>query len=63
MMGQRFRNVTSVLLMILGIVMLARGLEYTLRRGLGWQGILQASIAGALVFALGFTRWRYLRQR
>ena len=47
----------------LGAVMLARGLEYTIRQALGWQGILQASIAGALVFALGFTRWRHLRQR
>jgi len=62
-MRYRFHKATAVLLMILGAVMLARGLEYTLQRGLGWQGILQASIAGALVFALGFTRWRYLRQR
>jgi hypothetical protein len=49
--------------MLLGTVMLARGLDYTLRSGMGWQGILQASIAGALVFALGFARWRFLRQR
>jgi hypothetical protein len=63
MFGGRFRNTTAVLLMILGVIMLARGLEYTLRRGLGWQGILQATIAGVLVFALGFARWRYLRQR
>ncbi len=62
-MRYRFHKITAVLLMVLGAVMLARGLEYTLRRGLGWQGILQASIAGVLVFALGFTRWRYLRQR
>jgi len=62
-MRYRFHRVTSVLLMILGAVMLARGLEYTIRKGLGWQGILQACIAGVLVFALGFTRWRYLRQR
>ena len=62
-MRYRFHKVAAVLLMVLGSVMLARGLEYTIRQGLGWQGILQASIAGALVFALGFTRWRYLRQR
>ncbi len=53
----------AIFLMIVGIAMLARGLEYTIRRGLGWQGALQAFVAGALVFALGFTRWRYLRQR
>ena len=62
-MHNRFRNVTAILLMLLGAVMLARGLDYTIRHGLGWQGMIQASIAGALVFALGFTRWRYLRQR
>jgi len=62
-MRDRFRIISSIILMILGVAMLARGLEYTVRQGLGWQGILQASIAGALVFALGFTRWRYLRQR
>jgi hypothetical protein len=49
--------------MVLGAVMLLRGLEYAIRRGLGWQGIVQALIVGALVFALGFSRWRYLRQR
>jgi hypothetical protein len=53
----------SILLMVLGIAMLARGLEYIIRNGLGWQSMIQALIAGVLVFALGFTRWRYLRQR
>ena len=62
-MTQRYRKITAGLLMLLGAVMLARGLDYTIRQGLGWTGVLQASIAGALVFALGFTRWRYLRQR
>ena len=59
-----FRRYMPVVLMILGAVMLARGLEHSFRQGLGWQGFIQASVAGALVFALGFTRWRYyLRQR
>jgi uncharacterized protein (DUF697 family) len=62
-MRMRFHKVASVLLMVLGAVMLARGLDYTIQSGMGWQGIIQASIAGGLVFALGFTRWRYLRQR
>ena len=62
-MAQRYRKITSCLLMLLGAIMLERGLEYTIRQGLGWTGILQASVAGVLVFALGFTRWRYLRQR
>ncbi|MBP1622802.1 MAG: hypothetical protein H6Q07_822 [Acidobacteria bacterium] len=59
-----FRRYMPVVLMILGAVMLARGLEHSFRQGLGWQGFIQASVAGALVFALGFMRWRYyLRQR
>jgi hypothetical protein len=62
-MHSRFRKTMAILLMILGAAMLARGLVYSIQRGLGWQGVIQALIAGALVFALGFTRWRYLRQR
>ncbi len=62
-MRKRFRVFMAILLMIMGAAMLARGLEYAVRRGLGWQGIIQAFVAGGLVFALGFTRWRYLRQR
>jgi hypothetical protein len=62
-MRYRFRELMSILLMVLGIAMLARGLEYIIRNGLGWQSMIQALIAGVLVFALGFTRWRYLRQR
>jgi hypothetical protein len=49
--------------MVLGAAMLVRGLQYTIHKGLGWQGTIQVLIVGALVFALGFTRWRYLRQR
>ncbi len=49
--------------MVVGAAMLVRGLDYAIRRGLGWQGMILAFFAGALVFALGFTRWRYLRQR
>ncbi len=58
-----YRSLTSILLMILGAVMLVRGLEYAIRHGLGWRGIVMASLAGGLVFALGFTRWCSLRQK
>jgi hypothetical protein len=59
----RFRKFMSVLIMIMGAAMLVRGLQYTIQRELGWQGFVQASIVGVLVFALGFSRWRYLSQR
>jgi hypothetical protein len=53
----------SFLLMILGAAMLVRGVENSMRRGLGWQGLMMSLVLGVLVFALGFARWRYLRQR
>ena len=59
----RIRKFMAILLMVMGAAMLARGLGYTVRQGLGWQGIIQALIVGVLVIALGYTRWRYLRQR
>ena len=59
----QFRKITAIILMVLGGVMLARGLLFAIKSGLGWQGIVQALIVGTLVFALGFARWRYLRQR
>ncbi len=58
-----FRKIIAIILMILGVVMLARGFIFSMRSALGWQGIAQAVIVGSLVFALGFARWRYLRQR
>ena len=57
------RKGMAVILMALGAAMLARGLFFALKAGLGWQVAIQALVLGALVFALGFTRWRYLRQR
>jgi hypothetical protein len=62
-MRMKFRKIVAIILMVLGAIMLARGLMFALRSALGWQGIAQAVIVGSLVFALGFTRWRYLRQR
>jgi len=62
-MRMRLRKIMAAILMVLGAAMLVRGLQYTIHKGLGWQGTIQVLIVGALVFALGFTRWRYLRQR
>ncbi len=62
-MRVRYRELMALLLMLMGGIMLARGLDYAIRSGLGWQGIILAVVAGVLVFALGLSRWRYLRQR
>ena len=59
----QYRKAMAAILMILGAAMLVRGLTYAVRAGLGWQGIIPALVVGVLVFALGFARWRYLRQR
>jgi hypothetical protein len=59
----RFRKIMAIILMALGVAMLVRGLLFSLKAGQGWQGMVLAFVVGALVFALGFTRWRYLRQR
>jgi hypothetical protein len=63
MRALRFRKAMAILLMAIGIAMFGRGLNFSFQRGLGWQGFIQAAIAGSLVFALGFVRWRYLRNR
>jgi hypothetical protein len=62
-MLMKFRKIVAIILMILGVVMLSRGLIFSMKSALGWQGVAQAVIVGSLVFALGFARWRYLRQR
>jgi hypothetical protein len=60
---KKIRQTASFLLMVLGACMLVRGVENSIRRDLGWQGMIMAVVMGALVFSLGFARWRYLRQR
>ena len=60
--GTGFRQTTAALLMLAGIAMLLRGIYYSVRHGLGWRGILMSGVVGALVFALGMARWRFLRK-
>ncbi len=59
----QFRRIMAILLMAIGIAMLVRGLNFVFSQDRGWQGLMMTSVAGALVFALGYTRWRYLRHR
>jgi hypothetical protein len=60
---QQFRILSSLVLMVLGVVIIIRGLQNSLQRGLGWRGILMSCFLGMLIFALGLARWRFLRQR
>jgi hypothetical protein len=60
---RRIRELAAALLILLGIFMVARGIGWSVRQGLGWQGFVQSVVVGGLVFALGVARWRYWRQR
>jgi len=62
MPGIRFRQITAALLMLVGLAMLVRGIDFSVRNGVGWQGFVQSGVIGALVFALGLARWRFLRK-
>ncbi len=57
-----FRQATAALLMVAGSAILLRGFYYSAQHGLGIPGLLQSGIIGALVFALGLARWRFLRK-
>lgn len=59
----QFRKAMAAVFMVLGPVMIARGVQNALERDLGWQGVAPSLVVGALVFALGFARWRFWRQR
>ncbi len=60
--GIRFRQVTAALLMLAACAMLSRGIYYSTRHGLDWQGLVETVLIGGLVFALGLARWRFLRK-
>ena len=62
-MLMKFRKIIAIILMLLGVIMLTRGLVFSFKSALGWQGIAQAVVVGSLVFALGFARWRFWSQR
>ena len=57
------RQVTSALLMLTGLAVLTEGVHRSYELNLGWQGLVQTAVIGALIFALGFARWRFWRQR
>jgi len=49
--------------MLVGAVLLIRGIGYSLEHHLGLVPLIQTAVVGALVFALGLARWRYWRNR
>ena len=59
-----YRSVAALLLIVVGAVMIFRGVAYSLLGGgPGWKGALLAAFIGSLVIALGVARWRYWRRK
>ncbi|GBC98869.1 hypothetical protein HRbin17_01386 [bacterium HR17] len=56
---RQWRQLAAFLLILVGALMVARGIHYALAQGLGWQAMVTASVMGILVIALGVARWRY----
>ncbi|MCX7968582.1 MAG: hypothetical protein N3B10_08850 [Armatimonadetes bacterium] len=54
-----WRQVTALLLIIVGVLIIVRGTYHTIAHGLSWQGIIVSLVMGALVISLGIARWRY----
>ncbi len=57
------RKLAAAALILLGVAMVARGAAWSIREGLGWQGVVQSLVVGGLVFALGIARWRFWQHR
>ncbi len=59
-----YRSVAALLLIVVGAVMIVRGVTYSmLGGGPGWKGAALAVLIGSLVIALGLARWRYWHQK
>ncbi len=57
------RKITSGLLMVVGAVVLIRGVGHSIQNHLGVGPFIQTGVVGVLVFALGLARWRFWRDR
>ena len=57
------RKITSGLLMVVGAVVLIRGIGYGIQNHLGVGPFIQTAVVGVLIFALGLARWRFWRDR
>lgn len=57
------RKISSALLMVVGTVVLIRGIGYGIQNHLGLGPFIQTTVVGILIFGLGLARWRFWRDR
>ncbi|MCS7222988.1 MAG: hypothetical protein NZ959_00300 [Armatimonadetes bacterium] len=57
------RQVLSLVMIVLGLVMIGRGAYHCYQASLGFWSLLQVVIVGGLVTLFGVVRWRFWRQR
>jgi membrane protein YdbS with pleckstrin-like domain len=58
-----FRQFTAMSLVVIGALVVVRGVYYAVTHNMGWHAIIMPLVIGSLVIALGITRWRYWQTR
>jgi hypothetical protein len=54
-----FRQFTAMSLVVIGALVVVRGVYYAVANNMGWQTIIVPLVIGSLVIALGIARWHY----
>ncbi|MFA0748992.1 hypothetical protein [Fervidibacter sp.] len=54
-----FRQFTAMSLVVIGALVVVRGVYYAVANNMGWHAIITPLVIGSLVIALGIARWRY----
>lgn len=58
-----FRQFTAMSLVVIGALVVVRGVYYAVTNNMGWHAIITPLVIGSLVIALGIARWRYWQTR
>jgi len=54
-----FRQFTAMSLVVIGALVVVRGVYYAVANNMGWHAIIMPLVIGSLVIALGIARWLY----
>jgi membrane protein YdbS with pleckstrin-like domain len=58
-----FRQFTAMSLVVIGALVVVRGVYYAVTHNMGWHAIIMSLVIGSLVISLGIARWRYWQTR
>jgi membrane protein YdbS with pleckstrin-like domain len=58
-----FRQFTAMSLVVIGALVVVRGVYYAVAHNMGWHAIITPLVIGSLVIALVIARWRYWQTR